>query len=60
MLKEELGPMYVGLRGFYDAFYGGVAGLETASEAVFKKCTEGNNPLFRVEGGWRGWPEDVD
>jgi len=60
MLKEELGPMYVGLRNFHEAFFGGVAGLETASKAVFKKCMEGNNPHFRVEGGWRGWPEDAN
>lgn len=52
--------MYVGLRDFHEKFFGGVPSLKTASEAVFKKCTEGNNPLFRVEGGWRGWPEDAD
>lgn len=60
ILKMELGPMYVGLRDFHEAFFGRVAGLETASEAVFNKCMEGNNPHFLVEGGWRGWPEDAN
>ncbi|KAI9782684.1 MAG: hypothetical protein M1839_004671 [Geoglossum umbratile] len=46
VLKLELGPLYVGLRHFRETFFGGVAGLETASEAVFKKCVEGSNPLF--------------
>lgn len=58
VLKEELGPMYVGLRGFHETFFGGVTGLETASEAVFKKCVEGSNPLYR--DGWSGWPEDAN
>ncbi|KAM7182691.1 hypothetical protein V8F33_014103 [Rhypophila sp. PSN 637] len=60
VLKEELGPMYVGLRNFHEAFFGGVAGLETASKAVFKKCIEVNNPHFRADEGWRGWPEDAN
>ncbi|KAI1322072.1 hypothetical protein F5Y16DRAFT_413488 [Xylariaceae sp. FL0255] len=60
MLKEELGPMYVGLRNFHKTFFGSVAGLETASEAAFKKCMGGSNLLFRVEEGWQGWPEDAD
>lgn len=41
VLKMELGPLYVGLRQFRETFFGGVADLETASEAVFKKCVEG-------------------
>lgn len=52
--------MYVGLQNFHTTFFGGVEDLEAASEAVFKRCTEGDNPLFRTEGGWRGWPEDAD
>lgn len=40
VLKEELGPMYVGLRNFYETFFGGIAGLEAASEVVFKKCMD--------------------
>jgi len=36
-----------------------VAGLEAASKAVFKKCMEGNNPLFGSEG-WGGWPKNAN
>ena len=58
VLKEELGPMYVGLCNFHETFLRGVADIETASEAVFKKCREGRNPLYRK--GWSGWPEDAN
>ncbi|KAM5350178.1 hypothetical protein ACJ41O_006683 [Fusarium nematophilum] len=57
VLKEELGPMYVGLRNFHDTYFGDVAGLRIASEAFFQQCQEGSNPLF--EDGWRGWPKDA-
>ncbi|KAL8312995.1 hypothetical protein RB597_008976 [Gaeumannomyces tritici] len=36
-------------------FFGRVAGLHIASEAVWNKCTEGSNPPFGNEG-WSGWP----
>jgi hypothetical protein len=52
MLKEKLGPMYIGLYNFQETFLGGVADLKTASKAVFKKCREGRNPLYRK--GWSG------
>ncbi|KAK7420129.1 hypothetical protein QQZ08_010543 [Neonectria magnoliae] len=58
VLRDELGAMYVGLPGFHKAFFGRVAGLETASEAVFKKCMEGSEPLF--SNGWSGWPTDAN
>ncbi|KAL8296174.1 hypothetical protein RB600_001590 [Gaeumannomyces tritici] len=54
-LYVGLGPLYVGLPHFRETFFGRVAGLDAASEAVLKKCTEGSNPLFGSEG-WRGWP----
>lgn len=50
--------MYVRLPRFYETFFGSVAGLEAASEAVFKKCVEGDNPLFSA--GWRGWRKDAN
>ncbi|KAI0429638.1 hypothetical protein F5Y09DRAFT_309977 [Xylaria sp. FL1042] len=59
VLKEELGPMYAGLRNFHETYFGGVAGLDTAADAVFKSCTEGGDPLFG-EGGWSGWPQDAN
>ena len=49
--------MYVGLPRFHETFFGGVAGLQTTSETVFKKCLEGDDPLFSA--GWRGWPKDA-
>ncbi|KAM5361111.1 hypothetical protein ACJZ2D_013322 [Fusarium nematophilum] len=58
VLKEELGPMYVGLHNFHDAYFGGVAGLETTSQAFFKQCLEGGDPLF--QDGWKGWPKDAN
>ena len=50
--------MYVGLPRFYETFFGGVTGLDRASDAVFKKCVDGENPLFN--DGWRGWPKDAN
>jgi hypothetical protein len=58
VLKLELGPLYVGLRRFRETFFGGVANLETASEAIFKKCMKGSNPLFSE--GWSRWPKDAN
>ncbi|KAL8354439.1 hypothetical protein RB601_004028 [Gaeumannomyces tritici] len=55
VLRSELGPLYVGLPHFRQAFFGRVAGLNAASEAVLKKCTQGSDPLFGSQG-WRGWP----
>lgn len=59
VMKEELGPLYVGVPGFYEAFFGGVPGLESAARAVFKKCKEGDNPQYSEESGWRDWPESA-
>ncbi|KAH7012487.1 uncharacterized protein B0I36DRAFT_339394, partial [Microdochium trichocladiopsis] len=58
VLKEELGPLYVGLHRFPEVFFGRVAGLDAASQTVFTKCMEGNSPLF--SGGWTGWPKDAN
>ncbi|KAL8346170.1 hypothetical protein RB598_000191 [Gaeumannomyces tritici] len=56
VLRSELGgPLYVGLPHFRQAFFGRVPGLNAASEAVLKKCTQGSDPLFGSQG-WRGWP----
>ncbi|KAM7191172.1 hypothetical protein V8F33_009043 [Rhypophila sp. PSN 637] len=57
VLREELGLMYVGLRGFYKTYFGGVPGLEAASEAFFEDCLGGSNPFF--SNGWMGWPEEA-
>ncbi|KAH6988793.1 serine/threonine-protein kinase Sgk2 [Ilyonectria sp. MPI-CAGE-AT-0026] len=54
VLKLELECLYVGLPNFHKTFFGDVPDLDTVSEAVFGRCTEGNNPLFKE--GWSGWP----
>ncbi|KAF2624368.1 hypothetical protein BU25DRAFT_433594 [Macroventuria anomochaeta] len=41
--KDKLGQTHVGVPGFFDAFFGEVAGLGTAAQAE--------------ERGWKGWPE---
>lgn len=57
VLREELGPMYVGVPGFSEAFFGKVAGLGPAAQVVLEKCKEGDDLLYREEGGWQSWPE---
>jgi len=59
VLKEDLGPMYVGVPCFYEAFFGQVAGLEPAAKAILEKCKEGDKPLYCEENGWRGWPNEA-
>ena len=51
VLKEELGPLYIGISGLYKVFFRGVEGLKEASTAVFKKCKEGDNLLYIKKGG---------
>ncbi|UPX12656.1 uncharacterized protein EKO05_0003197 [Ascochyta rabiei] len=60
VLKVELGHLYVGVPGFFDAFLGDVPGLGTAAQVVLDKCKEGDSPLYRVESGWQGWPEGAN
>ena len=50
VLKEELGPLYIGIPGLYKAFFKRVKGLKEASAVVFKKCKEGDNLLY-IKGG---------
>ncbi|ORX95376.1 hypothetical protein BCR34DRAFT_629032 [Clohesyomyces aquaticus] len=57
VLKEELGQLYVGVPGFFKAYFGSVPGLEPVAQAVFDKCKEGDNPLYQEESGWQGWPK---
>jgi len=52
VLKEELGPLYIGIPSLYKAFFREVEGLKEASTAIFKKCKKGDNPLY-TKGGWR-------
>jgi len=50
VLKEELGPLYIRIPNLYKVFFKGVEGLRAVSAAVFKKCKEGDNPLY-AKGG---------
>ncbi|KAE8151976.1 hypothetical protein BDV25DRAFT_80775 [Aspergillus avenaceus] len=58
VLKEELRSIYVGVEGFYEAYFGGIDGLDEEGATVLQKCQEGNSPLF-TEYGWRDWPESA-
>ncbi|KAF2184562.1 hypothetical protein K469DRAFT_780973 [Zopfia rhizophila CBS 207.26] len=49
VLTEELGPLYVGIPGFFEDFFGEVEGLELAAQALFEKCKEGDNPPYQEE-----------
>jgi hypothetical protein len=40
VLKEELGPMHVGIPGFFEAIFEGVTGLEPTAKAVLQKCKQ--------------------
>jgi len=46
ILKEELGPFYIGIPSLYKAFFREVEGLKEASAAVFKKYKEEDNLLY--------------
>jgi len=50
ILKEKLGPLYIGISSLYKAFFRGVKGLKEVSATVFKKCKEGDNLLY-AKGG---------
>lgn len=49
--------MHVGVPGFYEAFFGEVADLDPAAQAVFERCKAGDSPLYQEESGWQGWPK---
>lgn len=54
VLKEELGSTYIGVQGFYEAYFGSIEDLEPSGVTLFQRCQEGDNPLFD-EDGWRDW-----
>ena len=58
ILKEKLGPLYIGIPSLYKAFFKGVEGLKEVSAAIFKKYKEGDNLLY-AKGGQRNWPKGV-
>jgi len=46
ILKEELGPLYIGIPSLYKVFFREVEGLKEVSATVFKKYKEGDNLLY--------------
>lgn len=59
VLEWDLGTLYTGVRDFRETIFGQVAGLKTASQAVFKRCKEDSNPLFG-SNEWSEWPADPE
>ncbi|KAK0722221.1 serine/threonine-protein kinase Sgk2 [Lasiosphaeria miniovina] len=59
VLKSELDHVYIDIRHFNEAYFGGVTSLEVASKTVFKKCVDGSNPLFGSEG-WSELPAGAE
>ncbi|KAI1910566.1 hypothetical protein LOZ12_004500 [Ophidiomyces ophidiicola] len=57
MLREELGTLYIDIPQFYDAFFGDIPELQANAQAVFERCKEGEEPMFRQGTGWSRWPE---
>ncbi|KAI1463748.1 uncharacterized protein F4812DRAFT_446286 [Daldinia caldariorum] len=57
LLSDELGVMYIDVPNFYEAFWGCIPELETASKDIFQKCTQGPQPPFQQ--GWTGWPKNA-
>ncbi|KAI9769851.1 MAG: hypothetical protein M1840_003845 [Geoglossum simile] len=61
-LKDELdSSLRIDIPNFFDTFFGELTNLESVAGAVFKKCQEDENPLYKEGegGGWRDWPEDA-
>ncbi|EKG12740.1 hypothetical protein MPH_10153 [Macrophomina phaseolina MS6] len=57
VLRAELdGSLFAGVPNFFETFFGEVENLEQTAATVFQKCSEGNNPLYTADRGWRGWP----
>ncbi|KAL4861003.1 hypothetical protein BDV12DRAFT_191375 [Aspergillus spectabilis] len=56
ILMEELGPIYIGVPGFHDAFFGQMEGLQDTAATVYAKCKGEPEPLFKEDNGWKHWP----
>jgi hypothetical protein len=51
VLKEGLGPLYVGVPGFYEVFFGEITGLKAVAEAGF--CAGVSPPRNHLKNMWR-------
>ncbi|EKG09034.1 hypothetical protein MPH_13997 [Macrophomina phaseolina MS6] len=57
VLRAELdGSLFAGVPNFFETFFGEVENLEQTAATIFQKCSEGTNPLYTADRGWRGWP----
>ncbi|KAB8213108.1 hypothetical protein BDV33DRAFT_210525 [Aspergillus novoparasiticus] len=59
VLKEELGPIYIGIPQFYESFFRDIDGLEAPGNAVFQELREGDTPLYCDGSGWQDWPKST-
>ncbi|KAK4031194.1 hypothetical protein C8A01DRAFT_21554, partial [Parachaetomium inaequale] len=46
ILREELSPIYIGLRDFHETYFSSVPHLATALKTFFDNCLGGSSPLF--------------
>ena len=61
IFKEEIrGFMFQDINDFDQTFLRGIADLESASDTFFGQCTQGNDPFFDNNSGWKGWPPDAN
>jgi len=50
ILKEELGPFYIGIPNLYNTFFKRVEGFKEVSVVLFKKYKKGDNLLYAESG----------
>jgi len=65
ILKEELGPLYIGIPSLYKVFFRKVKGLKEVNAAVFKKYKEGTicdgaGARHLVRGSRKTWHVYID
>lgn len=53
VLQEELGPIYTGVPGFYETYFGGIKDLGQVGAAVFRNKKAAILCLQKVDG-WNG------
>jgi hypothetical protein len=53
ILKEELGPIYIGLLEFHEVVFEKIQSLKKTAEAIFHQCQEVENPLYHPKEGCR-------
>ncbi|KAF2477136.1 uncharacterized protein BDR25DRAFT_208942, partial [Lindgomyces ingoldianus] len=49
VLKKELGQLYIRVPSFFNAYFKSVLDLELVAQAVFNKCKERDNLLYKKE-----------